>query len=493
MLAGLAAALVISVIALLSGGYVSLREIASSRNQARAHLVRLHVSNGARLLEAGDQLRSLAWFVQALALDDRTDPSRLAAHRTRLGSLLQRSPRVENAWFDDLPLNHAEFSGDGRLVATATGEPFGLNGPGRVQVCDVTRTASSGSTLVLAHPQAVLDVTFAHHGKLLASASVDGSVRLWDAGTGHQAGQALRCAFPVADIEFSPEGRWLAAACGDPYRIDARGEVRIWEVATGALATAPLQCDTPCLRVAFSRDSRWLVAATGRPFMEGQPGEARVVDCGSWKGQAKLPHKGAVLGVVFSPDSTRVLTASEDHTAQLWDRNTCQPLLPPWKHAGHVLHAGFSPDGRRVVTASRDRTARIWDAATGEPLAMPLSHTATVKVAHFSADGMRVLTAGSDHSARVWDATTGQPLSPPLPHAGKVVAAQFQPGGNGILTAGFEGMARLWNIEPRLVSVPLAGHGSKVSTASFDPAGNTDCHRERRRDRATLECAHRQA
>ena len=153
VLAGLLGALVLAALSLLGGGYLSWREIALSRNQTRAHLVRLCASNGARLLESGDQLLCLAWFVQALALDDPADADRLATHRTRLGSLLDRSPRVENAWFDDLPLNHAEFSPDGRLMAMATGEPFGVRGPGRVQVCDVASTPGSGSTRILAHPR----------------------------------------------------------------------------------------------------------------------------------------------------------------------------------------------------------------------------------------------------------------------------------------------------------------------------------------------------
>ena len=64
--------------------------------------------------------------------------------------------------------------------------------------------------------------------------------------------------------------------------------------------------------------------------------------------------------------------------------------------------AAFSPDGTRVVTASED-AAQVWDAATGNRLPEALEHHAAVWMAVFSPDGTRVVTAGQDRTARVWD------------------------------------------------------------------------------------------
>ena len=77
--------------------------------------------------------------------------------------------------------------------------------------------------------------------------------------------------------------------------------------------------------------------------------------------------------------------------------------------------AAFSPDGQRIVTASADKTARVWDAATGKPIGEPLKgHEGAVKSAAFSPDGKRIVTASLDKTARIWDAATGKPIGEPL-------------------------------------------------------------------------------
>jgi WD40 repeat protein len=68
-----------------------------------------------------------------------------------------------------------------------------------------------------------------------------------------------------------------------------------------------------------------------------------------------------------------------------------------------MVQATFSADGRRVVTASGDKSARVWDAGTGQPLSPPLRHEREVTGASLSPDGRRVLTASNDKTARVWD------------------------------------------------------------------------------------------
>jgi WD40 repeat protein len=74
-------------------------------------------------------------------------------------------------------------------------------------------------------------------------------------------------------------------------------------------------------------------------------------------------------------------------------------------HTSRLETASFSPDGSRVVTSSQDHTARVWDARTGAELLTLKGHTNIVTSASFSADGSRIVTASSDGTVRVWDAT----------------------------------------------------------------------------------------
>jgi WD40 repeat protein len=87
-------------------------------------------------------------------------------------------------------------------------------------------------------------------------------------------------------------------------------------------------------------------------------------------------------------------------------------LAPPLQHDGPVYAATFDATGERVVTASDDNTARIWDARTGEPIGKTLRHDGSVYAATFDTTGDRVVTASADNTARIWDAppAVGQAL-----------------------------------------------------------------------------------
>ena len=96
-------------------------------------------------------------------------------------------------------------------------------------------------------------------------------------------------------------------------------------------------------------------------------------------------------------------------------------------HTDGILYAAYSPDGSKIVTASEDHTARIWEARTGLQLGPALQHGDEVRMAEFSPDGTRVVTASEDRTARVWDVQTGQAIGTPMQGTHDMLSARFRP------------------------------------------------------------------
>jgi WD40 repeat protein len=215
----------------------------------------------------------------------------------------------------------------------------------------------------------------------------------------------------------------------------------------------------------FSPDGTRVVTASA-------DGTARVWDAGSGKPLSPpLSHDGAVLSVAFSPDGTGIVTASADGTARVWDAASGEPRSPPLEHHRAVLSAVFNADGTAVVTASADGTAQIWNAASGQPLSPPLQHRDTVVSAAFSFDGLRVVTASWDQTAQVWDAVSGKPVSPPLLHRSTVMSAVFSPDGTRVATASLDGTARIWDAASGKSRSPPLAHDGNVLSAAFSRDG----------------------
>jgi WD40 repeat protein len=191
---------------------------------------------------------------------------------------------------------------------------------------------------------------------------------------------------------------------------------------------------------------------------------------------ASVEHQDVVFKAAFGPDAARVLTASWDKTAKLWDAASGK-LATSFAHEGFVWHAEFSPDGGRLLTASVDKIARLWDAASGELIAS-FPHKGAVNDATFSRDAAQVLTASADHTAKLWDAGSGK-LIASFDHQGIVLDAAFSPDGARILTASADKSAKLWDAGSReliaafnhldaVLHATLSPDGMRILTASAD-------------------------
>jgi hypothetical protein len=200
-------------------------------------------------------------------------------------------------------------------------------------------------------------VAFSPDGRRLASASYDGTVKLWDADTGQEVLTLRGHSGRVTSVAFSPDGRRLASANDD-------GTVMLWDAATG----------------------QEVLTLRG--------------------------HSYSVGSVAFSPDGRRLASANDDGTAKLWDADTGQEVLTLRGHSQRVSSVAFSPDGRRLASAGwTDRAVMLWDADTGQERLTLRGHSEGVWGVAFSPDGRRLATVGADRTVKLWDAT---PLTPEL-------------------------------------------------------------------------------
>jgi WD40 repeat protein len=181
-------------------------------------------------------------------------------------------------------------------------------------------------------------------------------------------------------------------------------------------------------------------------------------------------HEYRVATAAFSPDGARVVTASADDTARVWDAATGQSIGVLKGHEGVVTSAAFSPEGARVVTASEDDTARVWDAATGQSIAILKGHEGWLRSAAFSPEGARVVTASEDNTARVWDATTGRTIAVLKGHEHWVTSAAFSPEGARVVTASEDNTARVWDATTGRTIAVLKGENG-LDGAWFSPDG----------------------
>src|SRR6516162_5090406 len=382
-------------------------------------------------------------------------------------------------------MDSAAISGDGKLVVTASEDAT-------ARIWD----AKSGREIAVLknHDSALNNATFSADDKRVVTASRDSIARIWDTKTGKEITVLKGHAGPVSSAVFSGDGKLVVTASYD-------STARIWDVESGnevarllarlapkrgksgdigdilglpweGKQIAVLKGHTDKLHSAtFSADGKRVVTAS-------DDSTARVWDAGGGTEMAVLKGHDDMLGAAFSADDKRVVTASKDKTARIWDADSGNEIAVLKGHTDSVNSAAFSGDGKRVVTSSEDKTARIWDAGGGAELAVLEGHTAKVHRAAFSADGKRVVTASSDKTARIWDAENGTEIGALKGHDGEVLSAAFSADGKLVVTAAVFDNVRIWNAESRKEIAVMKGHlvssaafsadGKRVATASWD-------------------------
>lgn len=252
-------------------------------------------------------------------------------------------------------------------------------------------------------------LTFSPDGRLVASASWNGTAALWDTRTGalrHKLrghGSIVRC------VAFSPDGLLLASGAQDQSIVlwDTRtGRPRHTLLGTGRPRAPDDPYDGGLARVVFSPDGRTLAVeiCDDRVWLwDVVTGVLRLtVDC----------HDGESRALAFSPDGQRVTSGSKDHSIQMWDVATGALQKTLQGHEICVIDVAFSRDGRRLVSVGGDVTVRLWDTETGA-LQRTLRDCANLpqpQAVGFSSDGRLVALGGEDGCLYLWDAGSGKLL-----------------------------------------------------------------------------------
>jgi WD40 repeat protein len=276
------------------------------------------------------------------------------------------------------------FFPDGKVLAAEEGRG--------VRLFDVNPVRRG--LLLEGHTDRVMAVAVAPDGKSLASAAMDGTVRVWDAAAGKE---RLRLNTPPKyglALAYSPDGKALACATFD-------GRLLVWDAASGRERWAVQSPDDALQNVVFAPDGSELYTARGT---------VRAWDAATGK---ELRHAGVggqdVFRLALSPDGRLLYGIVRDGVVRLWETKKMAARAIPDGHAAGVQSLAVAADGRTVATAD-GVAVRLWDAATGRQrhrIAAPGSqHVA------FAPDGRSLAASGAWGAVTLWDAATGERRGP---------------------------------------------------------------------------------
>ena len=287
------------------------------------------------------------------------------------------------------------------------------------------------------HQNIVQGLRFSPDGNLIASGSVDSTVKIWNRVDG-KITKTLRHPQGITALDYSRDGKYIATTSYD-------GKVRLWKMPEGTLQWTYAGNSKTLWTVAISPDGK-LVASGGE--------DALIRICKIEDGslvRTMQGHELIIWTLQFSPDGKQIASGSFDKTLKFWNVSDGSLIRSINAHQEAIVALAYSHSGKLVATASDDKTTKLWDPLTGslrETLSEGDEH---VQAVAFSPDDHFLIAGGSDKNmiGEFLQEFTGDA------HRNKGITM------------------RLWDIEKGIVIQRFAEHGNDATDMEFSPDGKT--------------------
>ncbi len=336
--------------------------------------------------------------------------------------------------------------------SSSNGSKVVIGAKGVVQIWDLS--TGTGQPLG-SHEGHVLSVDLSNDGTKAVSGGSDGRIKVWhlngnsqENGSKDELGR-IACGDKwcvVWSVDMSSSGRLVASGSSD-------GIVRIWDLdSPGMPREVGGDHKTQVFSVRFSDDESFIVSGDEKGNVKvWATDQRRSVSSG-----ALCRHTGPVRSVNVSSDSNLVVSGGEDGYVIISSPDGLSECNYFKGHAGRVTKVDFSPDadGNQMVSAGIDSRIIIWR-LKGELIQSSSElrgHVGIVVDAGFNADGTHIISSGEDGTIRLWSTSSRNVVSM---HESLVPAVHFL--NNDVISAGANGTLRRWNAE-----------GSESSICSID-------------------------
>ena len=296
-------------------------------------------------------------------------------------------------------------------------------------------------TVFEGHTDNIYSVTFSPDGQIIASASRDNTIRLWNASTGDTIRTLRGHRNGVNSVAFSPDGQIIASGSWDDT-------IRLWNASTGDTIRTLRGHRDNVYNVVFSPDGQ--IIASG-----SRDDTIRLWNASTGDTIRTLRgHRDSVYNVVFSPDGQIIASGSWDNTIRLWNASTGDTIRTLREHRNSVYSVAFSPDGQILASASADDTIRLWNASTGDTIRTLRGHRNSVYSVAFSPDGQILASASADATIRLWNASTGDTINTLTGHRGNVYSVAFSPGEQTVASGSEDDTIHLWKLPAKVSITP---------------------------------------